>query len=241
MMDRMQSCVDYVYDAIVRKISDGDLKQGDLINRRALALELKTSVSPVGDAMLQLELEGILETIPRKGTRVRSPNQEDVWGLLMTRLALECQVARMVCGEIVRGSFDSLRELAREVDESPKYGSALLRSEESFHRALFELAECPALLSAFDTLARQSILLIDLRRLAAPRRMSHLELVESLATDDPDSAERAMRAHIQHGKAAFSLERGFFKESRSLRFGRSPLLARRRLGDSLSRLLSTES
>ncbi|MBF0244932.1 MAG: GntR family transcriptional regulator [Planctomycetes bacterium] len=100
----MESRCDLAYDHILEEILSDRLVPGDLLIRREVAKRLGLSISPVGEAMLQLELEGILETVPRKGTRVRQPSQQEVWGLLMTRIAIECQVARMVCGERITES-----------------------------------------------------------------------------------------------------------------------------------------
>ncbi len=115
----MGSLFDLAYEHIFEQIASGRWVPGDVLNRRSIAQELGISVSPVGEAVLQLELEGVLETVPRKGTRVRRPSHRDVWGLLITRIAIECQAIRMVCGAPVDAAADHLTTLARAVEVQP--------------------------------------------------------------------------------------------------------------------------
>ncbi len=228
---------DQAYEYILEEILSERMAPGTIINRREIAARLGVSISPVGEAMLQLELEGVLETVPRKGTRVRRPTQRDVWGMLITRIALECQAARMFCGEPVKAARERIEAKARAVDAAPPASSLLLRADAGFHHALVELTDCPALLWHFDRLIRQSLLLLRGLSPEPHRRSSHVALVESLANSDPDQAEQAMREHIMYGKTALTLERGAFEDPVRPRLGYAPLLAQKRLGRSMQLLL----
>src|SRR5918998_3567729 len=80
--------------AIVRqRILRGEIVLGQVISRRKLAAELSMSFLPVSEALLRLEFEGLLESRPRAGTRVRIPSPEDVKGHFVVREALEVQAA----------------------------------------------------------------------------------------------------------------------------------------------------
>src|SRR5216117_280360 len=82
--------------AIVRqRILSGELGLGQVISRRKLAAELGISFLPVSEALLRLEFEGLLESRPRAGTRVRIPSPEDVKGHFVVREALEVQAAKL--------------------------------------------------------------------------------------------------------------------------------------------------
>lgn len=236
----MASRFDTAYEHILGEILSGRLSPGAVINRRDVAENLGVSISPVGEAMLQLELEGVLETIPRKGTRVRRPCQRDVWGLMISRIAMECQAARMICGAPVTTNRERLAALARDMDEAPAGGPVMIRADAVFHRALVTLADCPVLLWHFDRVIRQSLLLLQAVETPPHKRGNHVALVDALETDDPDKAETAMREHIQKGKAAMALERGLYQAEDRLRLGRSPLLAQQRMGRSMERLLDIE-
>lgn len=236
-MKEKGSRVDFVYDAVVQRLYSGELKPGDLIKRRNLAAELRTSISPVTEAMLQLEMEGLLETIPRKGTRVRQPTQRDVWGMQIVRIAIEVEAARLVCGQPVLEHRDKLGELAEIIDATPRKGGQRLNADAAFHRHLVELAGCPALLKHFDMTIRQSLLLVAVRNMPTNKVASHLELLAALETENSDEAEQAMRVHIQTGKEFYALERGHFAETVKVKFGDSPKLVSKRITRSVEQLL----
>src|SRR5918992_935636 len=81
------------YSVVRQRILRGELMLGQVISRRKLAAELNMSFLPVSEALLRLEFEGLLESRPRAGTRVRIPSPEDVKGHYVVREALEVQAA----------------------------------------------------------------------------------------------------------------------------------------------------
>src|SRR5215204_3652948 len=83
------------YSVVRQRILRGEIGLGQVISRRKLAAELNMSFLPVSEALLRLEFEGMLESRPRAGTRVRIPSAEDVRGHYVVREALEVQAARL--------------------------------------------------------------------------------------------------------------------------------------------------
>src|SRR5678810_72941 len=79
------------YEFVKRRILRGELPLGEVISRRKIAAELGMSFLPVSEALLRLEVEGLLESRPRAGTRVRIPSPQDVEGNYVVRQALETQ------------------------------------------------------------------------------------------------------------------------------------------------------
>ena len=85
-----------VYESVRRGILTGELLPGQPVSRRRIATELRTSPLPVASAFQRLEFEGLLESRPRAGTRVRTLSLDDVRGHFVVREALETQVASRV-------------------------------------------------------------------------------------------------------------------------------------------------
>src|SRR5262244_4616971 len=83
------------YRVVRQRIMRGELSLGQVISRRKLATELGMSFLPVSEALQRLEVEGLLESRPRAGTRVRIPTREDVRGHYVVREALEVQAAML--------------------------------------------------------------------------------------------------------------------------------------------------
>src|SRR5881628_2703768 len=83
------------YEFVKQRILRGELPMGQVISRRKLAAELGMSFLPVSEALLRLEFEGLLESRPRAGTRVRIPSADDVHGHYLVRETLEVQAAKL--------------------------------------------------------------------------------------------------------------------------------------------------
>lgn len=191
------------YTDILAHILDGRFAPGTLLNRRGMAQQLKMSAAPVHEAMIQLERDGFLEALPRHGTRVLSAQREDVRGHLVVREALECQAARMICGERIKQHLPALTILAEAADSGNQADAVRARQEVSFHIALVELADCPALLREYQRVMQIGLFYRINLLMNMPSRkpeIRHTSLLKSLCTASPEAAENCMREHVWSGK-----------------------------------------
>src|SRR5579863_6596933 len=104
------------YAYIRQRILRGEIAIGQVISRRKIAVELGMSFLPVSEAFLRLEFEGLLESRPRAGTRVRIPSREDVRGHYLVREALEAEAARLFCDIATPEERSELLKLGLRVD-----------------------------------------------------------------------------------------------------------------------------
>jgi GntR family transcriptional regulator, rspAB operon transcriptional repressor len=191
-----------VYKHLLSLLLNRKLVPGDRINRRTIAAELGLSVSPVAEAMLKLESEGLLVSIPRKGTLV-GINSEDANAAAIMREAFECQIVRMCCGKPVRENEKVLIKLAEAVDRAPEGTMKNWEAEMRFHRKVVELAGCSALTNEFDKIIRRAFFCwANMLLLAHTNKPPgyHAKLIRKLKNKDPDYAEKAMREHLRRGQ-----------------------------------------
>lgn len=183
----------------------GELPPGTSIARRPLAEKLGMSFLPVSEALQRLEYEGLVESWPRVGTRVRIPTLQDVRGNYTIREALESQAARLFCEKASSAERQEMEKMAALVDAEQQDSSVdffdFFSLHERFHRRLAECSGCPALVEAIErtnTLIRtwQYAAISDYRDM--PPRY-HQELIRALMSGGPEDADRAMRAHVRHG------------------------------------------
>ena len=221
------------YNIIRQRILRGEVVMGQVISRRKLAAELGMSFLPISEALQKLEFEGLLESRPRAGTRVRIPSRQDVAGHYVLREALEVQAARLFCEAATLEQRNEIKALALKVDALSSATDAgrheFLISHERLHRRIAEGARCPALVDAIErTHALASTWLCvtgpEDNRLAPAR---HEQLAAAVCGTDPQAASEAVRAHI--GQARESLLRRLepcFKlnRNRSKTFSRNPKL-----------------
>src|SRR5262245_20464868 len=114
------------YEFVKQRILRGELPMGQVISRRKIAAELGMSFLPVSEALLRLEFEGLLESPPRAGTRVRIPSREDVRGHYIVREALEVEAAMLFATVATAEDRNEVQRLAARVD-------ALSVSEQSLY------------------------------------------------------------------------------------------------------------
>jgi DNA-binding GntR family transcriptional regulator len=189
------------YGIVRRRLLRGQLSLGQAVSRRKLAAELGMSFLPVSEALLRLEVEGLLESRPRAGTRVRIPSPDDVRGHYVVRESLETQAARLFSEKASRAERVSLQRLGARVDEMSQDPDRkrYLRLHYEFHRSIAEGARCPVLSAAIEqTCALSSTWFCVFPRPVAvgvPRR--HRDLAKALATGTSAVAAAAMRKHVR--------------------------------------------
>jgi len=200
------------YASMLDRIRSGELAFGDPVSRRTVARQLEMSLPPIAEAFQRLELEGLLESRPRVGTRVRTPSTEDVRGHYLVREALECQAARLFATRASAGQRDNLVRLGSDLDtmlRSPKVDRVeYLELHEQFHRQVPQAADSDAFLQSFEktqipiwTWISCSVFWVDFPKLVKPtwKPRSHRELAEDLNSMDVARAEAAMRSHVWDG------------------------------------------
>ena len=193
---------DQAYDHILGQLFRRELQPGDLVDRKQIAEELAISLIPVSDAVQRLTYEGLLTTRRRQGTFVSSPSIEDVRGQLLLREALECQSARLYCGEKISSARRQIRPLAQAVDKTAAAGEPFYLEEFEFHQALVGLTECAALIQCFQRVVHLSLfhevaVISPMRPVAFE---SHVEVLDDLCKASVEQAEARIRKNIRAGK-----------------------------------------
>src|SRR5246127_4788917 len=112
-----ESLAGRAYQQIRDEILRGDLAIGDVLSRRKLADRLNMSFLPITEAMQRLEVEGLVESRPRIGTRVRIPTEQDIRDSYVIREALETQAARLCCEQITASEKEQLLRAAKHLDK----------------------------------------------------------------------------------------------------------------------------
>ncbi len=209
------------YMTVRERIVHGELAIGQVISRRKIAAELGMSFLPVTEALIRLENEGLLESRPRVGTRVRVPTRQDVEGHYVVREALEVQAARLFAERAERDERSELMKLAKRVDalSAQSDGDRFIYAavHEKLHRHVAEFARCPAL---FNAISRTSAVVSTW--LCATRASSranppthHQDLVRVLVNESPEAASAAMCIHIRFSlqNALRRMERYFLLQS----------------------------
>jgi DNA-binding GntR family transcriptional regulator len=190
------------YEFVKQRILRGELPLGQVISRREVAAELGMSFLPVSEALLRLEFEGLLESRPRAGTRVRITSREDVRGHYTVREALEVQGAMLFAAIATVEDRNEVIRLAERVDALALSDRSLyLAAHEKLHRRIAEGARCPALTTAIEKTYALASTWFNAPPLPADEEALrwHRDLAEVVVAGTPDEVAAAMRQHINRG------------------------------------------
>ncbi|MEG0371373.1 MAG: GntR family transcriptional regulator, partial [Clostridium sp.] len=129
-----------VYSKVREDILDGIYKAGENLIEMRLAEELNVSRTPVREAIRQLELEGLVESIPNKGVIVKGISSKDMKDIYKIRLLLEGLAARWSVKEI---SDDNIKELQETYELMEFYTNKedienIEKLNTQFHKIIYE-------------------------------------------------------------------------------------------------------
>lgn len=191
------------YEQVLEMILSGDLPPGTLVNERRLAEQLGMSRTPVRDALLVLETEGLLQRQGSRGLQVTRMRVEDYIEALQVRMLLEPPMARMAAGRIDQPALGQiagrLQALLERDPETGRERAEVREVDDMLHGAIAEAAGNNQLSGIIRTLRRQTQV-FDLKSL--PERLEdtcreHLEIVERVGLGDGDGAAQAMLRHLE--------------------------------------------
>lgn len=175
-----------VADILRQAIVNGSMRPGTPIIEMALAEQLNVSRAPVREAIQILEADGLIESEPYKGKRVKRLTQKEVEELYSLREQFEAFAIRRI---VERGvDVSQLRQHCASMYEAAerKDFAALMKSDEAFHRDLIRLADHQIMLDLWDNLY------LRIRQIMALRNMSNRDLTQVARNHPPivDAIER---------------------------------------------------
>lgn len=189
-------------DELRRRILDGVYPGGMQLRQAQLAEELGISRIPFREALVQLEAEGLVTTVPHKGSIVAEVMAEDVEEQFAFRALLEPELLRISAPRLTAEDFARLHQILQQYStelrsqDASRWGH--LNSE--LHSVLLSHADRPRmmavamqLLQSTDRFTRMQILLTDGRELA---EAEHGDLVRLCEAGEFDAAAEVLRKHI---------------------------------------------
>ena len=140
MQDAFLPLRDVVFKTLRQAILTGELKPGERLMEIHLANKLGVSRTPIREAIRQLEIEGLVIMVPRKGAQVASITEKSLTDVLEVRLALEKLAVELACKRISYEQKEILKEKMLEFEQlaGTDDASLIARADVAFHDAIFE-------------------------------------------------------------------------------------------------------
>ncbi len=198
---------DLVYEQIFRAIVNGDLAPGERLVQETIGEQMQVSRTPVRDALLRLESEGILESSGRGGYLVRSFDRQEAIDIYGLRAAVEGYAAGVAADRGDQADLELIEKAIAEADGNNISLDEGFEINRRIHRGVVLAARNAMLLDAFDTVWGRSQSFRMFARLHSPElrylnaEPSHDQVLAAIRTGDADHARRTMEQHIMVGMA----------------------------------------
>ncbi len=196
------AAAEQIRDAIV----DGRLEPGQRLKEEQLARELGISRTPVREALVLLQAEGLVDAFPNRGSTVRTYSRRDLEEMYELRELLEGHAARRAAERVLDGELVALRASCARFSTlvQGRDVRALVAENSVFHQAILVAAGSDRLTSMLREvvslpLVYRSYVWYSPEQAAASRDY-HYELVETFERRDAAAAETTMRRHIRDAR-----------------------------------------
>lgn len=163
---------DVVFHALRDAILTGDLQPKERLLENQLAEKLGVSRTPIREALRMLEIENLVELVPRRGAQVLDMSRDDIINILEIRSSLERLAVNLSCKRITAEQVQELKEAEEKFEKSILSGDRekIIQNDEAFHDLIFASTKNQRLIQIYENLR------IQLYRY----RMAHLKADSSI-------------------------------------------------------------
>jgi DNA-binding GntR family transcriptional regulator len=217
---RHRTMAEYALEQLREAIIMGELPAGTPLRLDELARSLGMSISPIREAVRQLEALGLAKHVPHQGARVLDFDVEELRDLFQIRLALESLAVRRAAEHFTDGNADAARAQLDRFDAASAVDDVreAMRAHTDFHFTLYDASQSSWLVAlirpAWDRSERFRPALLTSKDGPQQRhRLYDQALLEACVAHDPEAAAAALHDHLELASVIFEHElagRGIF-------------------------------
>ena len=188
-----------VFNTLEDAILNGSYKEGDSLNELRLSKSLGVSRTPVREALMQLELEGLVKNIPNKGAVVVGISEQDVEDIYEIRIRTEGLAARLCAEKITDEELEELEQcMALQEYYLKKQDSAKEMGEldGEFHRIIFAASKSRPLQNVLTSFHNY----VCVTGRAEESVSEHRAILEAITKHDGELAEKLTAEHIKNAR-----------------------------------------
>ena len=202
--ERKGSLVDDAYAAMRAAIRDASFAPGYQASEQEIAMRLGMSRTPVHEAAIRLQEDGLVRVLPRKGILILALAPDDLREIYDVIIAMEGEAAELIAAMPEPDRLKAAGELDARTDEMasaqaradfPAWGNA----DGAFHAALIEHARNGRMSRIMQTVNDQShrarMLTLNLRRGLDASIQEHRLIARAVGAGDRSAALQAARRH----------------------------------------------
>ena len=196
---------DVVFNTLRDAILTGKLVPGERLMENHLAEKLGVSRTPVREALRMLELENLVELVPRKGAQVLDMSEKDITNILEVRSALEGLATSLACKKMTKEELKQLKSMEVDLEKAVADNDVehFVDIDEDFHDLIFAATENDKLISIFRNLRIQ---LYRYRMAQAKNNETsmstivahHRSIIRAIENHDAEEGASIAQGHIKY-------------------------------------------
>jgi DNA-binding GntR family transcriptional regulator len=195
----IHNLTDQAYTVVRRMILERELTGGEVLVEGRLATRLDMSRTPLREALLRLEGEGLLVRANARSYAVRRITAAHYFQCLQVRERLESQAVSLAIGRIAPAEIQQLRDSILGLDSSQQ-GSSHWQADDQIH-GIFARASGNEMLA--ETIAHLRVLcrlfeVVDPFKRIEDDRIEHLAILDAYTAGDGVLAEQAVTGHLRN-------------------------------------------
>jgi len=203
--DELKPLRDRLASSIRDSIIEGRIKPGERLMEPEVANLMGVSRTPLREAFLQLESEGFVKVIPRKGAVVTETSLKDAEETYLIKGALEGIAGRLAAEKISILDLDNLFDLNNKMESiakaSEKDYKTFLELNARFHLKIIESSENEKLIKTINLLRNQTlrynIIFLSLLSHLDKSVEEHYQILNALKKRDVFESERLLKNHSE--------------------------------------------
>ncbi len=189
------------YDLILNRILSGELESGDMIPENALTKQLNSSRTPIREALVALENDGLVKRIPNRGWFVAETTTQDIEEIFDLRKLLETHALSTSIKIIPREDLEALRDELIAI-EGLTDEKRFFYTDRTLHRMIVSYSGNSHLSKMLNTLNMQveRLRFVSARKPSrlALSRVEHLNIVNAMLEGDLAKAQELLGKHIDN-------------------------------------------
>ena len=193
-----------VFNTLRQAILRGELKPGERLMEIQLANKLGVSRTPIREALRKLELEGLVNMVPRKGAEVADITEKSLRDVLEVRKALEELSVQLACEKITEEEIEELKRVAERFKDTldDQDVTKIAEADVAFHDVIYTATDNQKLILLLNNL-REQMYRYRVEYLkkeeAYPQLIAeHEELIDNISKRNKEEATRIMCEHIDN-------------------------------------------
>lgn len=198
-IEKHQTLREKILETIRDAILQGTMKPGERVSEPDLAERFGISRTPIREAFRQLESEGYLQVVPRKGAVVASLSERDIEEFYAIKIILEGFAARMAAEKLTEKDIERLEAINKRLESIKEEGDVkkFFRVHNEFHEVFIKAAGNEKLYDMINQLVMKFSRL-RLASLSQPGRMEisveeHRNMIKAFRNHDGKKADNLVR------------------------------------------------